>query len=236
MGSDRRWGSGCRDRRPLAAPARQTRGLLGWVGWCTGLCAGLWIGPCFAQGAAAPVIGEVLALKGEAWADGQVLRPGDPLQAGMTLRTGQGGRLRLRFEDGSVLVIAEHSELYLERYERAGGARQASLWLPLGLIGQSVRPQAGGRWQVRTPSAVTAVRGTAFMVEAGEGHKAAVLLDSGEVAVEPLGGLRLRGASPPTRQLNQPGQGTDCDAETGCGEVRHWPEQRVKVLRDRLAF
>ncbi|HLO93089.1 MAG TPA: FecR domain-containing protein, partial [Burkholderiaceae bacterium] len=122
--------------------------------------AGLWVTPAWAQGGG-PVIGVVLVIKGEAWADGQTLRPGDPLQAGVTLRTGQTGRLRLRFEDGSVLVLGDRSELRLERYEQpAGGARQASLWLQLGLIGQTVRPQSGGSWQVRTPSAVTAVRGT----------------------------------------------------------------------------
>lgn len=195
-----------------------------------------WMHPAWAQGTG-PAIGEVLALKGEAWSDGQALKPGDRLQAGATLRTGQPGRLRLRFEDGSVLVLSDRSELRLERYEQPpGGARQASLWLQLGLIGQTVRPQAGGSWQVRTPSAVTAVRGTEFVVEVDSRQKTAVHVQSGEVAVEPLGGLRLRGASPPSRRLNEARQGTDCDPEQGCSEVKAWSEQRVQALRERLDF
>lgn len=206
--------------------------------WVGGLAcwAGLGGDPAWAQGSG-PAVAEVLALKGEAWSDGQAIKPGDRLQAGAALRTGAPGRLRLRFEDGSVLVLGDRSELRLERYEQpAGGTRQASLWLQLGLIGQSVRPQPGGSWKVRTPSAVTAVRGTEFMVEVDEGHKTAVHVQSGEVAVEPQGGLRLRGAGPPSRRLHQPRQGTDCDAERGCSEVKAWPEQRVQALRDRLDF
>ncbi len=197
---------------------------------------GLGCCPASAQGTG-PAIGEVLALKGEAWVDGQALKPGDRVQAGASLRTGQPGRLRLRFEDGSVLVLSDRSELRLERYEQpAGGARQASLWLQLGLIGQSVRSQPGGSWQVRTPSAVTAVRGTEFMVEVDAGQKTAVHVQSGDVAVEPQGGLRLRGAAAPVRRLSQPRQGTDCEAEGGCSEVKTWSEQRVQALRDRLDF
>ncbi|MBB2484481.1 FecR domain-containing protein [Mitsuaria sp. WAJ17] len=194
-------------------------------------CACLGIAPAWAQGAG-PVIGEVLVLKGEAWIDGQPLRPGDRLQAGATVRTGQPGRLRLRFEDGSVLVLSDATELRLERWlPSAGGARQASLWLSLGLIGQTVRPQAGGSWQVRTPSAVTAVRGTEFLVEVDAGHKTAVHVQAGAVAVDPAGA-----AAGPTRLLDQPAHGTDCRVDAGCSEVKIWPQPRVNALRERLEF
>ncbi|WP_269629777.1 FecR family protein [Pelomonas sp. BJYL3] len=194
-------------------------------------CACLWAAAASAQGAG-PMIGEVLVLKGEAWLDGHPLRAGDRLQAGATVRTGQPGRLRLRFEDGSVLVLSDATELRLEHWTpSAGGARQARLWLSLGLIGQAVRPQAGGTWQVRTPSAVTAVRGTEFVVEVDASRKTAVHVQTGAVAVDPAGA-----AAGPTRLLSQPAQGTDCRVDAGCSEVKTWPQARVLALQDRLDF
>lgn len=219
MRTSARW-----DPRAVSSAARPVVG----AAWFTA-CVCLFGATASAQGTG-PVIGEVLALKGEAWADGQPLRTGDRLQAGAALRTGPAGRLRLRFEDGSVLVMSDATELRLERWAGpSGGARQASVWLSLGLIGQTVRPQAGGAWQVRTPSAVTAVRGTEFLVEVDASQKTAVQVTSGAVAVDPAGGATGAG-----RLLDQPAQGTDCRIDAGCSEVKTWPQARVHALRDRL--
>lgn len=197
---------------------------------CLAFCACLAAPPARAQ-EGGHAVGEVLVLKGEAWMDGHALHPGDRLRAGATVRTGQPGRLRLRFEDGSVLVLSDATELRLERWSAAAGApRQASLWLQLGLIGQTVRPQNGGSWQVRTPSAVTAVRGTAFVVEVDANTKTSVHVQAGAVAVDSVG------VPGPTRLLDQAAQGTDCRADAGCSEVKTWPQARVLALRDRLDF
>ena len=223
MRSSRRWNP--QARQPALPRGRRASG---WA-WLAALAC-LGGVPAWAQGAG-PTIGHVLALRGEAWLDGQPLRPGDRLQAGATVRTGQPGRLRLRLEDGSVLVLSDATELRLEHWATSGGgARQASLWLPLGLIGQTVRPQVGGSWQVRTPSAVTAVRGTEFLVEVDASLNTAVQVNAGAVSVDPAGGAG------PTRLLDQAAQGTDCRADTGCSEVKTWPRARVQALRDRLEF
>ncbi|WP_439439201.1 FecR family protein [Roseateles sp. DB2] len=224
MGTSRRRDSGAQE--PASLRLRQMAQPM----VCLAVCAGLAAPPAPAQ-EAGQAVGEVLALKGEAWMDGHPLRPGERLQAGATVRTGQPGRLRLRFEDGSVLVLSDVTELRLERWSAAAGApRQASLWLQLGLIGQVVRPQNGGSWQVRTPSAVTAVRGTEFVVEVDANTKTAVHVQAGAVAVDSVG------VPGPTRLLDQPAQGTDCRADTGCSAVKTWPQARVHALRDRLDF
>lgn len=178
---------------------------------------------------------EVMAVSGEAQrADGKALAVGDKLDVGATLRTGAAGRVRLKFVDGSVLVLADKSQLRIEAFD-AGAAkpRQAELLLELGLIGQRVNPSAGGSWKVRTPTAVTAVRGTEFSVEVGDDHATAVLVKSGEVDVEPTG-PQTRGIQPryPVR-LNQGLSGTRCDAKA-CSEAKTWMPERVQRIEQRL--
>jgi hypothetical protein len=126
-------------------------------------------------------------------------RLGLRLQAGDEVRTDAKGRVRLRCTDGSALVIANRSQLRIERYEAsADQPRWASFWLKLGLIGQTVSPAPGGRWQVRTPTAVTAVRGTQYIVEVGADQSTAVQVTEGEVAVLPAnpGGVEAAASAP----------------------------------------
>lgn len=168
----------------------------------------------------------------------QPLKAGQGLQVGAELRTGDGGRVRLRCVDGSTLVLADRSQLQIEVFEPAVGStpRMASFMLSVGLLGQKVTPQPsgqeGGRWQVRTPSAVTAVRGTEFMVEVARDQTTAVHVLSGSVAVEAqdeeaagaassAGGvtksIQLRALRPPPSVvLDVAGATTRCDARSGC--------------------
>lgn len=202
--------------------------------------------------AAAPGMGtsatscEVAALVGAAWlVDGSAqhpLKPGDKVGEGAQLRTGEAGRLRLRCPDGSSLVIGDRSQLTLSQLRMpAGQPREVSLLLQLGLLGQKVAPAGGsgavspGRWEVRTPSAVTAVRGTEFMVEVGADAQTAVHVQSGQVAVLP--GERAAGG---TRGLRLPivvdqAGGTQCDVTQGCEAAKAWREDRVRGMLDRLA-
>jgi hypothetical protein len=127
----------------------------------------------------------------------QPLRPGLRLQAGDELRTGAQGRVRLRCSDGSAVSVANQSRWRIERFEaEPGQGRWASFWLKAGLIGQTVSPSPGGRWQVRTPTAVTAVRGTAYLVEVGADQSTDVQVTEGEVAVAPLGAPAAAASAP----------------------------------------
>jgi hypothetical protein len=178
---------------------------------------------------------EVLAVSGEAQrGEGQALAVGDKLDVGTRLRTGATGRVRLKFIDGSVLVLADRSQLRIEAFS-AGDAkpRVAEFLLELGLIGQKVSPIAGGSWKVRTPTAVTAVRGTEFIVEVGDDRATAVHVKTGEVDVEPVG-AQTRGIKPryPVR-LAQALNGTRCDASE-CTAAVAWSAERLKGVDQRL--
>jgi hypothetical protein len=178
---------------------------------------------------------EVVAVNGEAQrADGKALAVGEQLDVGTTLRTGATGRVRLRFIDGSVLVLADRSQLRIDAFSAAGARpREAEFLLELGLIGQRVTPSAGGSWKVRTPTAVTAVRGTEFSVEVGDDRATAVHVTTGEVDVEPAG-PQTRGIRPRYPVRLQPAHdGTRCDASE-CTAAAGWPAERVARVQQRL--
>ncbi|MEO6278862.1 FecR domain-containing protein [Roseateles sp.] len=194
------------------------------------LCLSLLSSAAFAQQAC-----EVVAVSGDAQRiDGKALAVGDKLDVGTTLRTGTAGRVRLKFIDGSVLVLADKSQLRIESFS-AGSTkpREAELLLELGLIGQRVNPSVGGSWKVRTPTAVTAVRGTEFTVEVGDDRATAVLVKTGEVDVEPIG-PQTRSVKPryPVR-LAKTNSGTRCDAKD-CSDVMTWTADKVQRVEQRL--
>ena len=194
------------------------------------LCLSLLSSAAFAQQAC-----EVLAVSGEAQrVDGKALAVGDKLDVGTTLRTGAAGRVRLKFTDGSVLVLADKSQLRIDVFSAsAGQPRTAEFLLETGLIGQRVTPSAGGNWRVRTPTAVTAVRGTEFSVEVGDDRATAVHVKTGEVDVEPAG-PQTRGIKPryPVR-LQKALNGTRCDVSQ-CVSAVAWTADKVQRLEQRL--
>ena len=177
---------------------------------------------------------EVAALTGDAQSAGKALAKGDKLDAGAEIRTGPKGRLRLRCVDGSSIVLGDSTELKLSEFRLAanGQPRSASLLLTLGVIGQKVAP--GGSWEVHTPSAVTAVRGTEFFVEVSPEQGTAVHVAEGEVAVESP--PRTRGIAPrPVIRLNKATNGISCTIR-GCAPAVSWTPERVHDLQDKLAF
>lgn len=200
---------------------------------------------------------EIQSLKGSAqWQQGTqqgAAQAGMAVPAGMELHTAKGARLRLHCPDGSVLVMAEQSRLQVEHFEaEPGQARMASFLLKIGLLGQKVTPVSGGHWQVRTPSAVTAVRGTEFLVEVDGRQGTQVHVLSGEVAVEsrepPEGAAaasepfsskgvqaQSRGEAGPGIVL-QPGQGgVRCQQGRACAQAVR-DEAAVRRLQQRLAL
>jgi len=195
---------------------------------------------CMTAAWADPVC-EVVAVRGEALVGAQQLQLGQHLDVGTEIRTGAEGRVRLKFVDGSVLVVADRSTLKIRRFDVEGsGTRHASFVLDLGLIGQTVQPQSGGSWEVRTPTAVTAVRGTEFMVEVGANLATAVNVQSGQVSVNTLamGGrsaTRSLSANVPV-VLSTTHQGTDCSADQGCSPAATWSASRIESAQGRLSF
>lgn len=176
---------------------------------------------------------EVAALIGSARSADQTLKVGSVLAVGAEIQTAADSRLRLKCRDGSSMVVGASSRLRIEAFEMNGTQRsEARFQLAVGLIGQKVA--AGGGWNVRTPTAVTAVRGTEYIVEVKEDQATAVLMQSGSVDV--------RAAGPQSRSLAAAlplialagALGTDCRSGQ-CTAAAPWPAERVKALTDRLA-
>ncbi|GAP33808.1 FecR family protein [Piscinibacter sakaiensis] len=217
---------------------------------CTGLVLS-------AAAGAAP-IAEVVALKGEAVvvADGktQALAVGSALDEGQVVRSMNPGRVKLRFVDGSVMVIGDGSTLRIERFKPAAGGkpRQAGFVLDVGLISQTVAPSGAGSWTVRTSSVVTAVRGTQYLVEVRPDQSTDVSVQTGAVVVETAQEAserrraRLRGAGsqemaidmrpPAPVTLDRANAGTNCNAEGECSGSRPWTPERLRAASERLAL
>ncbi len=122
-------------------------------------------------------------------ADWGPVRKGLPLSEGDGLRTGGGSWCELLFKDGTYVKLDADSEAAAETLKASAAERVFSfsflkgkaLWLAAKL-----KARAGG-FTVRTPSAVCAVRGTAFAVAVSTSGGTSVGLFEGKVAVSSSG-------------------------------------------------
>lgn len=183
---------------------------------------------------AAPV-GEVLAVRGSATVvlNGQPtpLAAGSKIESGSEIQTAAQGRLKIRFIDGSVVILSDGSRLRVADFsvDDSNRRKSARFELDIGLISQRVAPAENGSWNVKTPTVVTAVRGTEYIIEVKPDTGTDVSIQSGAVSVNSLKKTR---ALPVI--LKTANAGTDCDAEGHCTAAREWKEERMKAVQDRL--
>lgn len=112
-----------------------------------------------------PESATVTTVFGEATRDGLTARPGDVLAPGAKLATGLAGYLTITLADGSTVTLGSQSTAELDRLIRydATGVHDTELRLSTGTLTTRVTPQPeAGRFQIRTPVAISAVRGTEF--------------------------------------------------------------------------
>ncbi|TXG80423.1 MAG: hypothetical protein E6R11_01185 [Rhodocyclaceae bacterium] len=130
----------------------------------------------------------VLGLEGEVTmtdAAGRSVRlaPGDPVPEGARIVTGTQDSLSLGLIDNSRVLIKSGSEVRLEsNAEDVRGRRRSILFdLRRGSVENDVekRSSSGGRFEIRTPAAVAAVRGTRFRIAAQDDDTRAEVLDGG---------------------------------------------------------
>jgi hypothetical protein len=116
----------------------------------------------------------VIGVEGEARSGGTVLAPGATLGPGAEIVTGRDGFVTIELADGSRLVLQAQSRL---RIREAGhypelGAHRSAVEVERGRVESQAAPQqGGGRFEIRTPLATTAVRGTGFRVAADDAAK-----------------------------------------------------------------
>jgi len=131
--------------------------------------------------------------------------------------------LTLRCDNGITIVAENGAKFELKDRNRDGHVDSTELSSKALLVEVPKKP-GGNRFEVVTPQAIAAVRGTRWAVDAAEG-KTSVLVVDGRVSVaRPAGGRRV---------VLGPGDGVDVEA-TGALTVKHWAPARVAALLARL--
>ena len=140
--------------------------------------------------------------------------PENPTSTAQTLRC-----------EGGVTIVAENGARFT-LLDRDGNGRVDSVELSSKALLLEVPKKPGGnRFEVMTPQAIAAVRGTKWAVDTTEG-KSSVFVVNGRVSV-----ARRAGAK---RVVLGPGEGVDVEA-TGALTVKRWPPARVAALLARLS-
>lgn len=106
---------------------------------------------------------------------------GETLPAGTVLETG-GGRLLLQLADGSQVLVRAHTRLTVQQ---PTPTERGYFQLLLGRIRAIINKRTGGAppFELGTPSAVIAVRGTQFEVEVNRQQETQVYVSEGVVEV-----------------------------------------------------
>ena len=97
---------------------------------------------------------------------------GQPVQVGDTVDVPEGGKLKLRMSDGSVISVAAGTRMTIAAYgvDAAGQRQDAHLSLGQGLLRAVVAPvERPARFEVDTAVGTAAVRSTDWFVEASGG-------------------------------------------------------------------
>jgi hypothetical protein len=120
------------------------------------------------QGTTAPSLGQILPAE--------------------TVVNTQNGRLLLRLEDGSHILVYSNTRMVLKQPSPTNWQR---LQLLLGKIKAEIQKRVGGSssFQVGTPSATISVRGTRVYVEVDKHKLTRVFVEQGEVEVENAKGI-----------------------------------------------
>jgi len=156
-------------------------------------------------------------VQGEVQSAGAKPKAGAEVNPGDEVRTGKDGYVTIRLADGSTLALSPDSDLAIEGVRKSplegSAAADAKFLLKSGRVEAAVhkRPAGGARFEVRTPIAVAAVRGTQFRVVAnGAQHTATSEVlegvvqvsdtgNRGSVSVEQGYGTQVREGSPPAK-------------------------------------
>ncbi len=116
------------------------------------------------------------------------LAKGDLLPTGTVIQTDASSNITLRFDDGSIFLLKSNGQVKLKNLKVYPGTGMVDTRLEQkkGKSESKVKPKKGpgSRFEIKTPSAVAGVRGTAFRVETlpnGEVTDSEVI--EGEVAV-----------------------------------------------------
>ncbi len=118
-----------------------------------------------------------------------VARVGMPVKVGDTLRSHEESFVEVLFDNGEVVRLDENSVLVIERLD----SQKAESSLSVGRVWVNMKKIVAHRgFDVSTPTAVAAIRGTIYDMRAGEDLSVDVSVYDGKVAVGPSAGLKKK--------------------------------------------
>ena len=143
------------------------------------------------------------------------------------IETDRTSKVRITLTDATVISLGEQSRLELKEFsqEARQQTRAGRLAITLGVfraILKEMMPQS--TFEVITPTAVAAIRGTDLMGEVSPNSTAIVVLD-GTVGV-----LNIR-PSVPEQAVLTPGMGTTVTTDQPPSAPTRWSESRIEALR-----
>ncbi|MGH8666807.1 MAG: FecR domain-containing protein [Burkholderiales bacterium] len=142
-----------------------------------------------------PTQAVVLQVGGEVTVGGRAPQVGDVLVDGATIRTGDQGSIALRLHDGAIVSVQPRTQAHVQQlrvYDKTGAA-DSVLRVEQGRIESSVPEQTrpGARFEIRTPRAAAAVRGTQYRVADTQGNSLAEVLEGSVDIAGASGALRV---------------------------------------------
>lgn len=147
---------------------------------------------------------------------------GQRLSAGDRVSTNATGRATITCDTGLTITIGGDTVIILDRI-MTPNRRGAGLRLLEGIAGFLLPQPRSGGFEVRTPSAVAAVRSTEWAIEVDQRATAAFVRDGAVTVTGSDGSVLL-----------SPGEGVDVDATGQVGSVVEWGAGRIAGFNERL--
>ena len=190
---------------------------------------------CFAIPAqAATEVGAVTRVKGACFGESEgsrrELEIGHAVYLAEEITTGAAARLRITFDDGSVLTIGEQARVVIDTfvYDPVDGLDRFLMTTtgPFRLA-TGVLKTPNATIEVETPAAMMGVRGTDFWAGPIDGRFGVLVLE-GSVSVS---------NSVDETLLDEPGVGVNIDgADAPFSAVTQWPQDKVDRALEAVAF
>lgn len=179
------------------------------------------------------VVGKVLAVRGDVVA--LAGRERTPLAVDMPLRSSHvvvaaAGKARIELVDGTLLSVGENSRVRIAQVAPSGATQATRAELISGALRLLVvKATPAARFEVETETAIAAVRGTDWAVEAGSASTGVVVLS---------GSVDVTGRTPAraTVRLDRPEAGTDVPRGAAPTPPARWGAPRLAALLARTSL
>jgi ferric-dicitrate binding protein FerR (iron transport regulator) len=127
--------------------------------------------------------------------------------------------------NSGLTIVAENGAQYVLKHHRGSRGVDSIELDSKALLLEVTKKPGGNKFQVITPQAIAAVRGTKWAVDVAE-NKSSVFVFNGQVVVN-----RRAGTNSVTLGS---GDGVDVEAAAGPLTVKRWPPARISALMARL--